>query len=120
LLPWLTFIEAHDGPQLAREVLYYVVDRIEGEDESLFIQKVSDYLSETLQGEVMTLAQRFAQKGRQEGIQQGRQEGECLFLVRLLKYRFGAIPSGYMDQIQAADPEQLLIWGERVLEDVFK
>jgi predicted transposase/invertase (TIGR01784 family) len=42
---------------------------------NLFIMKADEYLSPTLRGEVMTLAQLFEQKGHEQGFQQGIQVG---------------------------------------------
>lgn len=55
------------------------------------------------------------QQGMQQGMQQGTQEGESLFLMRLLEKKFGPLGPSVIARIQAAEPEQLLTWGERVL-----
>ena len=59
------------------------------------------------------------EKGRQEGLlkgrQEGRQEGEAALLLQLLEHRFGAIGEDLRSRVQAADPETLLRWGQRLL-----
>ena len=59
--------------------------------------------------------QRIREEGRQEGHQEGRREGEAEMLLRLLRIRFGTLPTDAVARVQAADPEALLHWSERVL-----
>lgn len=84
LLPWLHEVEVEDGGQFAKVILYYIMDGIEAEDEVVLLQKVEQYLSEELRGEVMTLAQRFEQKGLQQGVQQGIRQGIETMAAKLL------------------------------------
>jgi len=66
---------------------------------------------------MMTFSQRFTQQGRQEGRQEGRIEGAAAFLQRLLAHRFGSpLPAWAAECIHSARDEQLLLWGERVLD----
>jgi predicted transposase YdaD len=58
---------------------------------------------------------RIREEGHQEGRQEGRREGEAEMLLRLLRIRFGALPADTEAHVQAADPETLLRWSERVL-----
>ena len=58
---------------------------------------------------------RIREEGRQEGHQEGRREGEAEMLLRLLRIRFGTLPTDAVARVQAADPETLLHWSERVL-----
>ncbi len=55
------------------------------------------------------------QQGMEKGMRQGAQEGEAVFLIRLLEKRFGPLGPSTVARIKAAEPEQLLTWGERVL-----
>ena len=52
------------------------------------------------------------EKGREEGVQQG----EATFLKRLLEQRFGKLDAGYLKRLEEASPEQLLAWGEKILD----
>jgi hypothetical protein len=70
---------------------------------------------------MMTFSQRFTQQGRQEGRQEGRVEGRVegavALLQRLLAHRFGSpLPAWATECIHSANDEQLLLWGERVLD----
>lgn len=56
------------------------------------------------------------QQGLHEGIFRGIHEGEAALLLRQIKHRFGHVPEVYLQRIQQADAETLLIWGERVLD----
>jgi hypothetical protein len=63
---------------------------------------------------------RIGDKGRQEG----RREGETEMLLRLLRLRFGPLPTDAVARVQAANPETLWRWSERlltaaILEEVF-
>ena len=62
----------------------------------------------------MTLAQKLRQEGRTEGRQEGRQEGNLAAsrqsVIEALEVRFGLIPDGLCDSIEAiADPERLRV-----------
>jgi flagellar biosynthesis/type III secretory pathway protein FliH len=60
-------------------------------------------------------AQRFIEQGREQGLEQGVQRGEARILSALLKLRFGELPASVQQRIDAADPDTLLRWSERVL-----
>ena len=75
-LPWLNELEFCGGSDYAQTVINYIINELEAEDKTLFIEAANQYLSETLRGEVMTLAQQFVLEGEQRGIQIGEQRGE--------------------------------------------
>ena len=60
----------------------------------------------------MTAAEWFMEQGREEG----RDEGKYTMLLHLLKQKFGLVPLRYRKRIEQANGQQLLNWGERVLE----
>lgn len=65
------------------------------------------------------------EKGREEGEAKGRQEGEIAVLTRLLTKRFGTLSPSYLERLQQASPEQLLLWEEKIfdvktLEELFR
>lgn len=68
---------------------------------------------------VTRFAERFVEQGIQQGIQQGIRQGvkkgEAEMLVRILVGRFGDLPEGARQAIEAADAETLLQWSDRVL-----
>lgn len=63
-------------------------------------------------------------EGRQEGLQKGLQQGEAALLLRQLERKFGRLGAQTRKLVRGADPQRLLLWGDRVLtaerlEDVF-
>ncbi len=50
------------------------------------------------------------------GIMKGLQQGEATVLIRLLQRRFGQLSPEYLNQIQQASTDALLIWIDRVLD----
>jgi len=124
LLPWVHQVEVHHeehGTSLGRIVLKYVIDDNPEGNKDLLVQEAKHYLSQELQGDIMTIAQQW----KQEGILQGKQEGEAAILKRLLQRRFGDIPPAYIQNIQKADAQTLLHWSDRFLDaktlnDIFK
>lgn len=64
------------------------------------------------------------ERGLEKGLERGRKEGELAVVLRLLERKFGPLEAGVRERLDAADPDTLLEWGERVLtasrlEDVF-
>jgi predicted transposase YdaD len=55
------------------------------------------------------------EEGREAGREEGRREGEAEMLLRLLRVRFGPLPTEVTTRITTADPETLLRWSERLL-----
>jgi len=127
LFPWMHRLEIQNpqpGVFLGKIVLQYLLDGIEAEDVELFTEQANRYLTDTLKGEAMTLAQRFEerglrkgiQQGIQQGLQQGLQQGEIALLTQQLQYRFGPLPDRYINFIAQADSLTLLAWGKKILE----
>ena len=56
------------------------------------------------------------QRARDEGRQQGRQEGERAVLARLLRRRFGDLPSAISAQLRSASEAELEAWADNVLD----
>jgi predicted transposase YdaD len=52
----------------------------------------------------------------QEVFAEGEARGEVRLLQKLLNRRFGALPEWVKAKLAAAEPAQLEMWGERVLE----
>jgi hypothetical protein len=153
LLPWVDRLEkkwSTSGVFLGHAVLEYVLDGVNSNvnEADLFINKVNQYLTGRLRGEIMTLAQQFEQrgirqgiqqgiqkgmqKGMQQGIQQGMQQGiqygvqqgEAALLLRLMQNRFGTVPPSYTQRIMDASSETLLVWSGNILtaktlDDIF-
>lgn len=63
-----------------------------------------------------TLITGFYESGRKAGKEEGREEGGREFLLRLLQRRFGPLPIEHQERLAQADNQQLLLWGDRVLD----
>jgi hypothetical protein len=50
------------------------------------------------------------------GMRQGLRQGQRRLLLKLLRQRFGEPPAWVEERLAAATPEQLDLWGERLLE----
>jgi hypothetical protein len=128
LLPWIQTIERTDvaGFSLGKIVIKYVLNGSDAKGRELFLQKMHQYLSPQLGDQVMkTIAQEFREEGIHQGVQQGIHQGEAAVIIRLLKCRFKQVPALYLQLIEQADAETLLIWSDKILDaetlgDVFK
>lgn len=73
---------------------------------------------------MMTIAEQWLQEGFEKGIEKGISKGiekgipvgEALLLRRQLTRRFGPVPGWVDAKLVAAEPVQLEVWGERVLD----
>nr|VFK79104.1 MAG: conserved hypothetical protein (putative transposase or invertase) [Candidatus Kentron sp. SD] len=59
--------------------------------------------------------QQGLEQGMERGLELGRGKGEVAFLIRLLGHKFGPLPEALLQRIDNAGPEDLALWGERVL-----
>jgi hypothetical protein len=50
-----------------------------------------------------------------QGISQGISQGERAMLLRLLRARFGSVPTAMISRVEAADVATIERWGERIL-----
>jgi predicted transposase/invertase (TIGR01784 family) len=126
-LPWVHTIERTDaaGFSLGKIVIKYVLNGTDAKGRDLFLEKMRQYLSPQLGAEIMTIAQEFEQHGQQKGLRLGIHQGEATMMMRQLTRRFKQVPKSYLQLIEQADAETLLVWGERILEaetleDIFK
>jgi hypothetical protein len=55
-------------------------------------------------------------KGRRQGLEKGLRRGRAQLLLRLVERRFGEVAPERRARIEAADAEQLLRWGDRLLD----
>jgi hypothetical protein len=65
--------------------------------------------------EVLQQVEEGRQKLRDEGRREGRRAGESALLLRQLRGRFGELPAAIVARVEAAEPEVLEVWGDRVL-----
>ena len=66
--------------------------------------------------QTMTLAEQLRREGKQEGRQEGKLEGEQTLLMKLLHRRFPNLARHYEMRVKNARAEELLLWGERILD----
>jgi hypothetical protein len=121
LLPWVDQLEkkwSQAGIFLGHVVVEYVLNSVNSHSNEIeiFIEKVNQYLTGKLRGEVMTLAQQFEKRGMQQG--------EAALLLRQMQSRFGIVPSSYTQRIRGANSKTLLAWASNILtaktlDDVF-
>jgi hypothetical protein len=114
LIDWLMTL-----PEQLQVEYNEAVKQIEEEKEMTYITTAERLgIEQGLRLGVQQGVQQGIQQGVQQGIQQGIQQGEATLLIRLLQRRFGNIPAHYLELIQQASSDLLLLWGERVLKAV--
>jgi hypothetical protein len=71
-----------------------------------------------LEETVVEWTEKWKMEGLQEGRMAGLQEGRSAVLSRQLAKRFGSesIGSKVQERLRTADPEQLDLWAERILD----
>jgi methylphosphotriester-DNA--protein-cysteine methyltransferase len=86
----------------------------------IVLKYIAENIDKETGGEIMTIAEQIAQKaenkGFMAGMEKGKAEGEAAMLVRLLKKKFGVIPEKYLQRIEEADAETLLMWGDEIVD----
>jgi Domain of unknown function (DUF4351) len=102
----LTYIEAASETPLHR--LAWLAAQIGPEAEEVFVTTADMLRAEGR-------AQGHA-NGRAEGLAEGVGKGTARTLVRLLTRKFGTVPDGMRERIDAAPLEQLEAWSDRVLD----
>jgi predicted transposase/invertase (TIGR01784 family) len=117
------------GTDFAASVLKYFLAQAKTGDPEKLSKTIVSGLSETKEGKIMaTVEQYFIEKHKntwlETGVQQGVHQGESTLLRRQLKHKFKIIPEVYRQRIEQANAEDLLKWGEKMLdsqaiEDVF-
>ena len=58
----------------------------------------------------------WLQQGIEQGLHRGIGQGEGLLLQKLLSKRFGDLPPEMVQMIRSAEPKEIELWGERVLD----
>ena len=105
---------AMDGPKLPASVLLDLV-------ETILVYKLPTMSREEVRRmlelhDVDLKQTRFYQEVFAEGRTEGWTEGEARLLRKLLIRRFGPLPGWAAAKLAGAEPAQLEVWGERVLE----
>jgi hypothetical protein len=117
---WDNNLLAHVSRRLFDRFIPYVFDRTDPIDRPRVFRKIDRVRNQAHRTSAMTLAQHLRQEGRHEGIQEGfatgKQEGHHegtlaanrQSVLEALDLRFGPIPDGLRDSLNAiADPEKL-------------
>jgi hypothetical protein len=68
-----------------------------------------------IQQQVEEAKQKLRDEGRRDGQRQGERQGERRLLLKQLRSRFGDLPQAIVARVEAAEPDTLEGWGERVL-----
>jgi hypothetical protein len=109
-------VRAPHGLQALALVVRYVLlvnDHVEPEALQAFLERVA---GPEAKDTVMTAGERLIQQGEDCGLQKGLQQGERALLLRLLRKRFGSqVDDAIERRLEAASPEQIAMWAERVL-----
>lgn len=109
---WIGDIANQGGENFAKNVLEYLVKETEIKDGSLFIEIAQQCLSEDLREKAMTLSEWFEQRGEIKG----EINGERKLLLKLLQRKFGNLSPYHQLQLETADAEKLMYWGEAILD----
>lgn len=98
--------------------LFNIIDWVIQLPESLergFAQKVQNIQEEKKMAYINTVQRVQLNDARQEGIEQGMLKGAAGTLQKLLKLKFGDLPSWVQQRLEQATPEQLDAWTGLVL-----
>jgi len=92
-------------------LLYWFKKAATCKDPKEFLDAVAEGLSTRMGGEVMSMAEQWAERHKQEGIQLG----EARLLTNILKARFHDLPAESLKKIEMADVEALNKWAINAL-----
>jgi predicted transposase/invertase (TIGR01784 family) len=115
---------APNGPAaLVALFRYILLTNRENKPEAMIVQQLLEAVGEEGKEEILSAGERLIERGRQEGLlkgrqegqQEGRQEGRRELLLKLLRTRFGALPTGLAARVDTADLDQLDRWFERAI-----
>ena len=113
---WDNNLLAHVSRRLFDRFIPYVFDRTDPIDRPRVFRRIDGVRNQAHRTSAMTLAQHLRQEGIQEGFATGKQEGRLeerthsrrQSVLEALDLRFGPIPDGLRDSLNAiADPEKL-------------
>ena len=113
---WDNNLLANVSRRLFDRFIRFLLARTDPIDRPRFIRKIQAVRNPALRSSAMTLAQQLRQEGIQEGFNTGKQEGRMeertysrrQSVLEALDLRFGPIPHGLRDSLNAiADPEKL-------------
>jgi len=103
------------GQPTGLDYLYTLLRYVSGAAPQLNPEELRAAVVESFaQGE--TIMPTIAERWVEEGLQQGLRQGEAQVLRRQLTRRFGALPEWAEERLTQAEPTQLEIWADRVLD----
>jgi len=115
LRDWLGLVaevrKAPNGAAALAAIFRYILLRNKQRDAEDVVKQLLLVAGEEARSEVMTAGEQLIERGRQEGVVKGQR----LIVLKLLRKRFGALPSEAEARVQAAGADQLDAWAERVL-----
>jgi hypothetical protein len=105
---WDNNLLANVSRRLFDRFIPYVFDRTDPIDRPRVFRKIHGVRNQAHRTSAMTLAQHLRQEGIQEGRMEERTHSRRQSVLEALDLRFGPIPDGLRDSIEAiADPEKL-------------
>jgi flagellar biosynthesis/type III secretory pathway protein FliH len=106
-----------DVPEMAdlNEVNIMLAERVKEWTQQWKAEGLKEGFKEGIEKGIAEGIEQGIEQGLEKGIEKGRTEGEARLLARLLENKFGALNELTRHRLEAADDEQLLRWGERVL-----
>jgi hypothetical protein len=105
---WDNNLLAHVSRRLFDRFISFLFARTDPIDRPHFIRKIHRVRNPALRNSAMTLAQQLRQEGELKGRADGRIEERRQSVLEALDLRFGPIPDGLRDSIEAiTDPEKL-------------
>ena len=105
---WDNNLLAHVSRRLFDRFIPYIFDRTDPIDRPRVFRKIQGVRNQAHRTSAMTLAQHLRQEGRQEGRMEERTHSRRQSVLEALDLRFGPIPDGLRDSLNAiADPEKL-------------
>ena len=109
---------APDGRRALQLVFRYLYE-VRGADEFAAIDTTASEIERESEEIMETMAKMLHNRGLQEGRQEGRQEGlyagQRGLVQRLLQRRFGELPAGVRERVEAAEGGELEGWADRLL-----
>jgi flagellar biosynthesis/type III secretory pathway protein FliH len=84
--------------------------------EEMQMLKETSFIEEWLEEALAQGVARGEAQGLEQGLAQGETQAARSFLLRQLRKRFGPLPAGVVERIEAADREWCEAMGERLLD----
>ncbi len=80
------------------------------------LEEVAPMLAENTMDWSLQWREQGRLEGRKQGRLEGRKQGEAALLLRLMTRKLGPLDAATRARVESADDEQLLVWGDRLLE----